>query len=121
MSHLKYRITFAILIPMLFLNLSASTLFGAAHAAKESGHSSTHKISVFDVAGDDHCPACPNEKHTTSDHSHPSCEHHSSFYFCSQPLLISYIPNITVHTLVEPYNALPEVYLDKFIPPRILV
>lgn len=120
MNHLKYRITFALLIPMLFLNLSASALFGAAHAAKESGHSSTHSISIFNVASNDHCPACPNEEHPTNDHSHPSCEHHSSLFFGSQPLLISYIPNITIHTLAEPFNALPEVYLEKFIPPQIL-
>jgi len=47
MDHLKYRVTFALLIPMLFFNLSAGALFGAAHAAKESGHSSTHSISIF--------------------------------------------------------------------------
>jgi hypothetical protein len=120
MNHLKYRITFSLLIPMLFLNLSASALFGAAHAAKELGHSS-HNISIFNVVSDDHCPACPNEDHPSNDHSHPSCEHHSSLYFGSQPLHISYNPNITIHTLAEPLNAFPEVYLEKFIPPQILV
>lgn len=121
MNHLKYRITFALLIPMMFLNLSVSALLGAAHAAKESGHSSTHSISIFNVVSNDHCPACPTEEHPSNDHSHPSCEHHSSLYFGSQPLLISYKPHIIIHTSAEPFNALPEVYLEKFIPPQILV
>jgi len=120
MNHLKYRIIFALLIPMLFLNLSASALFGAAHAAKELGYSSSHNISIFNVVSNDHCPACPNEDHPNNDHSHPSCEHHSSLYLGCGPLLISYNPYITIHTIFDPFNALPEVYLEKFIPPQIL-
>jgi hypothetical protein len=120
MNILKYRIAFILLIPMLFFNLSASALLGAAHAAKELGHSSTHNVSIFNVDSADHCPACPTEDHPSNDHSHPSCEHHSSLFFGSQPLLIPYNPNITIHTLAEPLNAIPEVYLEKFIPPQIL-
>lgn len=120
MDRLKYRLTFALLIPMLLLNLAAGALFGAAHAAKELGHSSSHNISFFNMASNDHCPACPSEDHSNNDHSHPSCEHHSSLYLASGPMLISYTPYITIHPIFEPFNALPEVYLEKFIPPQIL-
>lgn len=121
MNHLKYRIAFALVIPVLFCNLTANALFGVAHAWTESGHSSTHKISIFNVVTNDHCPACPDENHQNTDHSHTSCEHHSSLYLANQSLLISYDPDITPHVMREPFKAIPEVYLDKFIPPQNLV
>lgn len=121
MIHLKHRIIIALIIPVLFLNLSANALFSVAHAVEESGNSSTHKVSIFNVASNDHCPACPDEDHQNTDHSHSSCEHHSSLYFGYQPLLISYNPNISSLSVTEPFKAFPEVYPEKFIPPQNLV
>lgn len=121
MTRLKYRIFCALIVPVLFLNLSASALFGAAHAVEELMDSSAHTISIFNVIGNDHCPACPNEDHPNNAHNHPSCEHHSSMYFGCKSLLIAYNPNITNHIVAEPFNAFPEVYPEKFIPPQIHV
>ncbi len=120
MIQLKYRIIIAIIIPILFLNLSASAMFSVAHAVEESGHSTAHKISIFNVDSNDHCPACPDENPQNTDHNHSSCDHHSSLYFGHRPLLISYNPNISTRSMTEPFNAFPEVYLEKFIPPQIL-
>ena len=121
MIHLKYKIIIALIIPVLFLNLSANTLFSVAHAVEESGHSATHKVSIFSVVeSNDHCPACPDEDHQNTDHAHTTCDHHSSLFFGYQPLIISYNPNISTHNRAEPLNAFPEVYLDKFIPPQNL-
>lgn len=120
MIHLKYRIILLFIIPSLLFNLSTNALFSVAHAVEESGHSTAHKISIFNVDSNDHCPACPDEKPQNTDHSHSSCDHHSSQYIGHQPLLISYNPNISTRSLSEPFNALPEVYLEKFIPPQIL-
>lgn len=115
MIHLKHRIIILLIIPVLFLNLSVAVLSSVAHALGESGHSATHKVST---ESNDHCPACPTEVPQNTDHSHSSCEHHSSLYFGSQPLLILYNPTVTTHITHDPFNALPEVYLDKFIPPE---
>ena len=121
MIQLKYRIVFALVIPVLFFNLSTNALFGAAHALEESGKSTSHKVSVLNVVTTDHCPACPDDDHhQNTDHSHSICEHHSSLYFGRQCLLISYSPNITTHVITEPFKAFPEVYLEKFIPPQNL-
>lgn len=116
---LKYKIIITLIITTtLFFNLSANALFNAAHAVEESGHSSTHKLSIFDITSGDHCPACPDEDHQNTDHSHYSCEHHSSLYFGCLPLTISHHQNIAAHSMNEPFKAFPEVYLEKFIPPR---
>ena len=120
MNHLKYRIVFALIIPVLFFNLSTNALFGVAHAFEESGNSTAHKVSIFNVVTDDHCPACPDDHHQNTEHSHSSCEHHSALFFGRQSLLISYNPNIITHVITEPFEAIPEVYLDKFIPPQNL-
>lgn len=122
MNRLTYRIVFALVIPVLFCNLTANALFGVAHGLQKSGNSSAHKISIFNIVTNDHCPACPgeNDHHNDNNHSHTSCEHHSSLYVGHQALLISYHPNITTHVMTEPFKAIPEVYLDKFIPPQNL-
>jgi len=119
MIHLKYKIIILLIIPILFLNLSATALFSVAHAVEESGHSATHKVSIFNVETTGHCPACPDEEHQNTDHAHSSCDHHTSQYFSNQPLPISYNPNICIHSMTEPFNTFPEVYLEKFIPPQI--
>jgi hypothetical protein len=118
MIHLKHRIIIAIIIPLLFLNLSATAMFSVAHAVEESGNSSSHKVNIFNVVSNDHCPACPDEDHQNTDHSHFSCDHHSPLYFGCQPLLVSYNPSSTTRSMTEPFNAFPEVYLEKFIPPQ---
>lgn len=118
MIYTKYRIFILFIIPVFFLNLSATALFSVSHAVEESGHSAAHKVSILNVESNDHCPACPGENPQNTDHSHSSCEHHSSLFFGSQPLLISYNPTVTTDIASEPFKALTEVYLDKFIPPE---
>jgi hypothetical protein len=121
MIQLKYKIIISLIISILLLNIPAQALFSVAQSAGKSGNSSVHGLSIFDVANHDHWPACSNENHKNTDHSHFICEHHSSLYFGCQSLLVSYFPNITAHIFNEPIDALPEVYLEKFIPPQNLV
>lgn len=118
MLHLKYRILILLILPVLFINLSANALFSIAHSMQDSGNSSAHKVSIFDTESKDHCPACPSENNQKADHSHNNCEHHSPVFCSYPPLSILYSPNITTHRIADPFNALPEVYLDRFIPPE---
>lgn len=118
MIHPKYQIIIALIIAVLFLNLSGQGMFMVAHEAEESGHSSARKLSIFNIESQEHCPACPSEDHKNTDHSH-CCEHHSSLYFVFQSLLISYYPITTSNNMHEVNNTFPEVYLEKFIPPII--
>ena len=119
MIRLQYKIIISLIIAVLFFNLSANALFSAAHTVEESGVSSPHKLNIFGVASNDHCPACPDRDHQGTDHTHSTCEHHSSLYFGCQSLLISYHPTITMCNTSEILNAFPEVFPEKFIPPKI--
>ena len=121
MIHIKYRLITCLLIPFLFLNLSVNTMFRVAHTMEESGHLAAHKVSISNVMSNDHCPACPDEDHPETDHSHSSCEHHSSIYFGYTPQLITYNPIISLLGTTEPSNSFPDVYLEKFIPPERFV
>ncbi|HBG06731.1 MAG: hypothetical protein A2075_14550 [Geobacteraceae bacterium GWC2_58_44] len=120
MNHLKYRIVFALIIPVLFFNLSTHGLFGVAHALEKSENSNPLKISIVNVVTDDPYPVCPDDHQQNTEQSQSGCESPSVLYFGRQPLLISYNPNITTHFVTEPFKAMPEVYLDKFIPPQNL-
>ena len=119
MIHPKYKIFITLISAVFFLNLSLQGMFVVAQAAEESGNYSAHTLSIFNMESHDHCPACPSEDHKNTDHSHSSCEHHSSLYFVFQSLLISYHPIITSNNMHEVINTFPEVYLEKFIPPII--
>lgn len=117
MIHPKYQLIIALLIAVLFLNLSGQGMFKVANEAEESGHSSAHKLSIYNMESQDHCPACPGDDHKNTEHSHSICEHHSSLYFGFQSLLIVYHPITTSNNMHEVINTFPEVYLEKFIPP----
>lgn len=121
MNQLKYRFVFALIIPVFLFNLTTNALFGVAHASEETGHFTAHSVKIFNVVTSDHCPACPDDQHQNTEHRHSSCEHHSSLYVAGQSVLLSYNPNITAHFIKDPFKAIPEVYLDKFIPPQNLV
>lgn len=120
MEKLKNRLVFALIIPVLLLNLYTDALFGAAHELGESGISIAHKISIFNDFTDGHCSECPDGDHQHSEDSHSSSDQQPSLYLDRQAPLISYSPHITAHVTTEPFKAVPEVYLDKFIPPHNL-
>jgi len=117
MIYLRYPIVIALIIAVLFLNLSVQGMFRVAHAAEESGNSAAHKLNI---ENQNHCPACPSADHQNTEHHHSNCEHHSSLYFILQSLLIIYHPITTSNNMHEVINMFPEVYLEKFIPPIIL-
>ena len=120
MEQFKNRLIFSLIIPVLLLNLYTDALFGAAHELEESGISIAHEIFIFNDFTEGHCAECPDGDHQHSEDSHSSWDQQSTLYFGRQAPLISYHPNITAHVTSEPFRAIPEVYLDKFIPPHNL-
>lgn len=74
---------------------------------------------IFSI--DTQCPESPVNKSAHPDHCSSSC--HCS---CQAPLTLQsgrlcYSPSIDPLSSFEPFKAIPEVYLSKFIPPQILV
>lgn len=130
MTRITHRLIFGLIIQVLFLNLIAGSLSSPSHTAADLGHASSQlgSLDTADHGHDhdddaehqhDHCPACPTTDHSSGDHSHSSCEHHSSLYFGAASLRVAYHPYIHLHPLRDPLSLFPEVYLDRFIPPEV--
>ena len=113
----------ATILVAVIICLSINTVFSIAHEIEEAGFSTPHKITIgfLHVKTSGHCPACPTDNHPGTDHDHFSCDHHTSISFATQtvyrhPALIE-LPPVNL----EGFQFIPEVYLDKFIPPQNLV
>ncbi|MDP2853439.1 MAG: hypothetical protein Q8O28_04230 [Smithellaceae bacterium] len=118
----KFRKIIALTLVAVMACLSINTVFSVAHAIEEAGFSTPHtiKIGFLHIETSGHCQACPTDDHPSTDHDHFSCDHHTSMSFVAQvayrrPVSIGFL-----HANVEPFQFIPEVYLDKFIPPKNL-
>ena len=106
---------------MIFM-ASAICLCKETHAAQQSW--GTHGQVACDAltgADADHCPSCPSHDQTDSDHCASSCDCSCHLSVTVPPVSIRFSPVVTDLVFFEPFTALPEVYLSKFIPPHILV
>ena len=93
------------------------------------GHSLHDHAPATAVVGDacahpaDHASTDHHDGH--SDHSGhhdegPCCNQHSQASAVFYSLTLTYAPHSSRTTVCEPFRALPEVYLDRFIPPQNL-
>jgi hypothetical protein len=87
------------------------------HLLIECSHASGHD-SIGECSG--HCPGCPADSDQESGHDASAC-------YCSCHLPVTaqqfqiYNPQLVSDLVIfEPFTALPEVYLPKFIPPQNL-
>lgn len=110
----NFRKFVALTLVAIFLSLSVNSAFSLAHQFEEAAG-----FHATETSG--HCPSCPAAPHQDTEHEHFSCDHHSPLsapehagYRVPAPVLIS-------SGLYEAFQAIPEVYLDRFIPPQNLV
>jgi hypothetical protein len=65
------------------------------------------------------CPSCPIDENTVTDHCDSSCYCACHAPLPGQTLRTAYSQLITFLVFAEPFKAVPEVFLPKFIPPQI--
>lgn len=119
----RFKKTIALVLVAVMIGISIGTVFSIAHEIEEAGFSSPHKISIafLHVESSGHCPACPTDNHPSDDHDHYSCDHHTNISLSAQAVYRHPVPMGFLRVNVEPFQFIPEVYLDKFIPPQNLV
>lgn len=118
MFRFKNRFIFALMIPVLLVNLTLTALFGPADALDEQGYAAP-KLSIFNVCALDDPPACPDEDGQDSEQGHSCSQQHSLMCLAHLSPSISYQPYIIAYLVTEPFKPFPEVYLERFIPPEI--
>jgi len=118
----NFRKILALTLVAVIICLSINAVFSVAHEIEEAGFTTPHTITIgfLHVETSGHCPACPTDNHPSTDHDHFSCDHHTSISFAAQTVYRHPVPIGFPHVNVETFQFIPEVYLDKFIPPQNL-
>lgn len=118
----KFRKIIALTLVAVMACLSINTVFTVAHEIEEAGFSTPHNVTIgflhIKTAG--HCPSCPTDDHPSTDHDHFSCDHHNYLSLTTQTIYRHPLPMALPVVNVEPFQFIPKVYLEKFIPPQNL-
>jgi hypothetical protein len=104
---------------LIVMVLTASGLCSCldSHATEQAPGSATAAYCADDA---DHCPSCPAGDHSSADHDAASCFCSCHLPLLTQDIVIRHNPVVSTLVSVETFSALPEVWLDLFIPPQNL-
>lgn len=118
----KLKKIIALTLVALMTCLSVNTAFSVAHEVGEAGFSQADKITMGSLQHNTsgHCPVCPADNHSSTDHEHFSCDHHSYMFVAAQTAYRH--PASTAVSLVnlEKFQFIPEVFLSIDTPPHNL-
>lgn len=107
-----------LLTVMVIFAISFTEFCGESHGFEVSGAS--HGAETCKGPGAvDKGGHCPSDENTLPDHCDSSCNCPCHAPLTWQPVLASCAPHISSLVFSEPFKAIPEVYLSKFVPPQL--
>ncbi|KAF0220110.1 MAG: hypothetical protein FD174_1555 [Geobacteraceae bacterium] len=121
MKHPVLRKFCALILLMVIISMSVTGFCRSAHAADPSCDTTYDMAPGTYSAIEKQCPSCPVDEHSVPDHCDSSCHCPCHAPLTAQPVQVVCSRQIAPLVFPEPFKALPEVYLPKFIPPHILV
>lgn len=112
---------------LFFFLFSANALLYSFHFVVEFGHDD-HVIASYSGDSDSSISSTmdvANHQHEGDQGAHHEdgescCDSHSHASILFQPIPYKHSPRLITHLSGEPFKFIPEVYLDKFIPPQNL-
>ncbi|SNB44769.1 hypothetical protein [Geobacter sp. DSM 9736] len=111
----KKLIGFVLLLSFVF---SADAAFYGRHADSLHEHAPVAASHAHDCSNGQH-PEHPQEG-GHQEHDDSCCNQHSHASAVFYSLTLTYTPHSSQMRVFEPFRAVPEVYLDRFIPPQNL-
>lgn len=107
------------IICILAVQLVLSCVHGSAHILEELGLDADR---THETAHAQNIPADPRPDHDHDDpgHDHLSSDHHSPLYFITDSADLNHSSHGARIVAYEPLTVLPEVYLERFVPPQNL-
>lgn len=119
MRQLIYKnVSFCMIIIMFAITVTG--FCRGAHAAELSFDAPSEQSASYLNAVENQCPSCPIDEHSAPDHCDSSCNCPCHAPLTAQPVQVVCSQLITPLVFSEPFKAVPEVYLSKFIPPQNL-
>lgn len=124
MTHLLcHKKMFSSLLLLFFL-CSGNVFFYSTHVVSELSHEAAASVCSGhpDGTGADVAVACSGNSHQGGHHQEGEscCESHSHVSLQSAPLQLTVILTVSAHPKIEPAGSIPDVFLDRFIPPQNL-
>jgi len=108
----------SLLLIVMILAASGFSLCGDVHAQEQTWGGEIQETSAVGAAVA-HCPGCPGGGHSDADHDASTCYCSCHLPITEQFARIQHDPLVTELISFEPFTALPNVYLPRFIPPQI--
>lgn len=115
-----YRKFTAMLMVMVIVTMTVASFCRSAHASEPPGDAPYGHCAGSLGAVDGECPDCPGDEHSLPDHCDSCCHCPCHAPLAPDQVSAGFFPQIALIIFREPFTALPEVYLPKFIPPHIL-
>ena len=111
-----YKKHISILMVMVVFTISVTGIYRNAHDTDLTGYAKCEQ-------GTGHLSAIPSpvDEHSVPDHNDSSCYCPGHAPLMEQPIQLVCSQLISPLEFHEPFKAIPEVYLPKYIPPHILV
>ena len=73
-----------VLILAIVVCFSMNPFLSVVHAGEKAGFAFSHAVTGNFLSMEDagHCPACPSDNHSDTDHDHFGCEFHLAGFLC---------------------------------------
>jgi len=111
----------ALTLIAVILTFSTIDLCRETHTAELSREAAcSTQNTVADSTPTNQCPSSPADEHSRDDHDNSGCYCGCHLPLTSSAISASYLPCISILTALEPFKAIPEIYIDLFIPPQNL-
>lgn len=106
------------LFMLVMFTISVTGFCPSAHSFEPPSHMDNAQAQCPSNVSEGHCPCCPAEEHPLPGSCDSSC--HCSCHAPLTPQRINIASVLQISPLVfsEPFKALPEVFLSKFVPPQ---
>lgn len=120
MKRILYEKCISFLMVVVMFTISVTGIYRSALATECPGDVKYGQCAGSPSPVEKACPSCPVDDHSVPDHCDSSCYSPRHAPLTVPAVQIVYLPLISQLEFYEPFKALPEVYLPKFIPPDIL-
>ncbi len=121
MKQNRFRKHISFLMVVVIFTISVTGFTRISESGESAKYTSYSPGGTYHSSVEIQHPSCPVDEHSVPDHCDSSCHCPSHAPLTVQPIQVICSQLITPFVFLEPFKALPEVYLPKFIPPDILV
>ena len=105
---------------LVMFTIAVTGIYRDMHDTEPTGCAKYEQCTGY-LSADTGSTSCPVDEHSVPDHNDSSCYCPGHAPLTMQPIQLICSQLMSPLEFHEPFKAIPEVYLPKYIPPHILV